>query len=183
MVGKGRHPILGVWSADPVLSTVAPIGLAASVGTALIVDLVSTPAGGVRTLADIAAEGPKLSELSPARTGIAWLAGGRVTTDSAFEILDQLGRNWPALVVRIPEPSRAIAGVPVIPLYPGKLAPTPPSTPGVWQPIRGGSEPPGPGLVLPVLRAGTVRRLLSGQLPRRSRWLTAWRPVWEMPWA
>ena len=183
MVGKGRHPILGVWSPDPVLSTVAPIGLAASVGTALVVDLVSMPAAGTRTLADIVAEGPKLSELSPARTGIALLAGGRVTPESAFEFIDQLGRNWPALVVRLPEPTRAVASVPVFPLYPGKLAPEPPPTPGVWQPVGGGSDPPGPGPVMPSLRAGTVRRLLTGQLPRRSRWVSAWRPVWEMPWA
>jgi hypothetical protein len=183
MVGKGRHPILGVWSADPVLSTVAPIGLAASVGTALVVDLVSTASHGGRTLADIVAEGPKLSELSPARAGIAMLVGGRVPLDSAFEILDQLGHHWPALVVRLPGATPTVASVPVVPLFPGKLAPREPSTPGVWQPVAGGSEPPGPGPVLPTLRAGTVRRLLSGQLPRRSRWVAAWRPVWEMPWA
>jgi hypothetical protein len=162
MIGKGRHPILGVWSPDPVLSTVAPIGLAASVGTALVVDLVSIPAGGARTLADIVAEGPKLSELSPVRTGIALLAGGRVAPEPAFELLDQLARNWPALVVRLPEATREVAG---------------------WQPVGGGSEPPGPGPVMPPLRAGTIRRLLSGQLPRRNRWVSAWRPIWEMPWA
>jgi hypothetical protein len=183
MIGKGRHPILGVWSPDPVLSTVAPIGLAASVGTALVVDLVSIPAGGARTLADIVAEGPKLSELSPVRTGIALLAGGRVAPEPAFELLDQLARNWPALVVRLPGATREVAGVPVMPLYPGKLAPVALPSPGVWQPVGGGSEPPGPGPVMPPLRAGTIRRLLSGQLPRRNRWVSAWRPIWEMPWA
>jgi hypothetical protein len=175
--------MLGVWSADPVLSTVAPIGLAASVGTALIVDFVSTASPGSRTLADIVAEGPKLDELSPARAGIALLVGGRVSLDSAFELIGQLGHHWPALVVRLPEPVPGVASVPVMPLFPGKLAPQPLSTPGVWQPVDGGSEPPGPGPVLPTLRSGTVRKLLSGQLPRRSRWVAAWRPVWEMPWA
>ena len=46
MVGKGTHPILGLSSPDPVLSMVAPIGLAASVGTGLVVDLaMSVPLG------------------------------------------------------------------------------------------------------------------------------------------
>lgn len=183
MVGKGRHPILGVWSPDPVLSMVAPVGLAASVGTALVVDLVSTPNGGARTLADIVAEGPKLDELSPARTGVALLAGGRVALEPALEIIDRLGRNWPALVIRLSGPTRDVASVPVIPLYPGKLAPAAAPAAGVWQPVSGGSEPPGPGPVMPSLRAGTVRRILTGQLPRRSRWVSAWRPIWEMPWA
>lgn len=183
MVVKRRHPILGVWSPDPVLSTIAPIGLATSVGTALVIDFVVTGHAGSRTLADLLAEGPKLSELSPARQGIALLPAGRVTPELAIEILDQLASHWPAMVVRLPGPDPAFATVPVIPLFPGKMAPRPEPSPGVWQPVGGGADPPGPGPILPRLRPGTVRRIFSGQLPRRNRWVTAWRPVWEMPWA
>lgn len=174
---------MGVWSPDPVLSTVAPIGLAASVGTALVVDLVPGGNAGTRTLADLVSQGPKLSELSPVRQGIAMLSGGRISPSTAVDILDQLSAHWPALVVRLAEPEPGFANVPVIPLFPGKLAPRPEPVPGVWQPVAGGADPPGPGPILPRLRPGTVRRILSGQLPRRNRWVTAWRPIWEMPWA
>lgn len=183
MVGKGRHPVLGVWSPDPILSVVAPIGLAASVGTALVIDLVVGAHGSVRTLADLISEGPKLSELSPARQGIAMLPGGRVSSSEAVDIIDQLAVHWPALVVRLDGPDPGFVSVPVIPLFPGKLAPRPEPRPGVWQPVAGGSDPPGPGPVLPRLRPGTLRRILSGQRPRNNRWVMAWRPIWEMPWA
>ncbi len=60
MVGNGRGTVLAVRSVDPVLSVVAPLGLAASAGTALMVDLTGDlQMGGGRTLADIDAEGPR----------------------------------------------------------------------------------------------------------------------------
>lgn len=184
MVGKGRHPILGVWSPDPVLSTVAPIGLAAAAGTALIVDLVThTPATG-RTLADLISDGPKLVELSPGRPGIAFLPGGNADAAAGYEMVRQLAGHWPAVVIRAPHAEIPFATVPVIPLYPGRLAPRTEAALGVWQPVGAASEPPGgPGPVLPRLRGGAVRRMLSGHLPRKSKWVAAWRPIWEMPWA
>lgn len=183
MVGKGRHLILGVWSPDPVLSLVAPIGLAASVGTALIVDLCSSVDASGRSLAGLVADGPTLGELSPGRQGIAWLPGGNVDRTDAVELITQLGSHWPALVIRVPDRDFPFATVPVVPLFPGRLVPSIETPNGVWQPIRGGAEPPGTGPVLPRLRSGVVRRMLAGQLPRRSKWVAAWRPVWEMPWA
>lgn len=183
MVGKGRHPILGVWSPDPILSTVAPIGLAASVGTALVVDMVGSSAGGRRTLADLVADGPALSELSPGRPGIAMLPAGDVDGESALALIERLRSHWPAVVVRVNDSRAPIASVPVIPLFPGRLSPVRVPQHGVWQPVAGGADPPGPGPVLPRLRAGLVRGILAGRLPRRSRWIDAWRVVWEMPWA
>lgn len=182
MVGKGRHPTLGVWSPDPVLSAVAPIGLAAAAGTALIVDLVSTVRVG-RTLADLLADGPTLDELSPGRRGIAMLPGGKVDLEQGAELIGRLGEHWPALVIRTSGPGPQFPGVPVIPLFPGRLSIVPIPPAGVWQPLSGGSEPPGPGPVLPRLRSGLVRKLLAGQLPHRSRWIESWRRIWEMPWA
>lgn len=174
--------MLGVWSPDPILSTVAPIGLAAAVGTALIVDLVSTERGA-RTLADLVVEGPTLDELSPGRRGIALLPGGKVDLDQGVELIDRLGDHWPAVVVRTSGSGLQFPSVPVIPLFPGRLSIVQVPPAGVWQPVSGGSEPPGPGPVLPRLRSGLVRRMLAGQLPHRSRWIDSWRRIWEMPWA
>lgn len=174
--------MLGVWSPDPILSTVAPVGLAASVGTALIVDFTVGGDPG-RGLAEMLEEGPRLRELSPARGGIAILPGGPVAPESALDLLARLAVHWPAVVARLPGPHPSFANVPVIPLFPGRLAPRPEAVPGVWQPVAGGTDPPGAGPVLPLLRRATVRSLLSGHLPRRSRWIAAWRPIWEMPWA
>ena len=174
---------MGVWSPDPVLSTVAPIGLAAAAGTALIVDLATTTAVTGRTLADLVSDGPKLAELSPGRPGIAFIAGGNVDRIDGFEMLRQLAAHWPAVVIRVDDTGLPFPTVPVIPLFPGRLAPSTPMNHGVWQPVGAGVEPPGPGPVLPRLRGGVARRMLSGHLPRRSRWISAWPPVWGMPWA
>lgn len=183
MVGRGSARVLAVTSNDPVLSLLAPIGLAASAGTALVVDL----AGGLhvpsaRTLADIAAEGPRLDELSPGRAGVAFVTSGSITLGEAGEMVDQLATRWPAVVVRSDGDGWPGPTVPVRALYPGWLAPSAESA-AVWQPMAHGSRPPGPGPVLPRVGRGTVRRLLSGRLPSRSRWVRAWKQVWGMPWA
>lgn len=183
MVGKGRHSILGARSIDPVLSFVAPIGLAAAAGTGLVVDLVSIPKPGVRTLREISADGPSLTELSPGRRGVAFLHGGDVAGPEAVETIERLATRWPAVTVRVSGSDWPFPVVPVIPLYPGPfLAQSEPA--GVWQPVGSSQgKPLGPGPLLPRLRPVVIRRLLAGQLPRRSKWLDAWRPVWDMPWA
>jgi hypothetical protein len=182
MVGKGRHSILGTCSVDPVLSLLAPIGLAASVGTGLVVDLISPVAPAARSLKEISGDGPSLAELSPGRGGVALLQGGDISAPDAIEIIERLATRWPAMTVRVSGHDWPFPVVPVIPLYPGRLL-SGTDTAGVWQPVHGDGTPGGPGPVLPRLRPGLVRRLLIGQLPRRSRWVQAWRPVWDMPWA
>ena len=183
MVGKGRHSILGARSIDPVLSFVAPIGLAAAVGTGLVIDLVSDPRPGMRTLREISADGPSLAELSPGRGGVAFLQGGDFSGPEALETIERVAARWPAVTVRVSGSGWPFPVVPVIPLYPGRFLPQPEPA-GVWQPVgsRHG-KPLGPGPVLPRLRPALLRRILAGQLPRRSRWVEAWRPVWDMPWA
>ena len=183
MVGKGRHPILGVRSPDPILSIVAPVGLAVVAGTALVVDLGASTRQPGRSLSDLVSDGPSLSELSPGRPGVAFLPGGKVGRDDAIQLITQLAGHWPAIVVRVADFDLPIATVPVVPLFPGRFSPVSIPPRGVWQPVAGGGDPPGPGPVLPRLGAGLVRRILAGQMPRRSRWINAWRPVWEMPWA
>ncbi len=182
MVGQGRHPILAVRSIDPVLSLVSPIGLAGSLGTGLVIDLVTSGGQGARTLRDLLVDGPTLDELSPGRGGVAFLRGGGVEVGEATDLLDRLASRWPAVVLRVTGITSAYPTVPVIPLYPGSLLRSE-ETMGVWQPVGQGSTPPGAGPVLPRLRPGALRRLLGGTLPRRSRWVLAWRQVWEMPWA
>lgn len=181
----GRHPVLGLTSDDPVLSAVAPIGLAAAAGTALIVDLVARDPqnASVRTLRDIAADGPSLAELSPGRRGVAMIRGGGLDVSELVPVIEALTGRWPAIVVRTSSGTWPFPEVPVVPLFPGVIHAVPATRhAGVWQPVRGGSEPPGPGPVLPWLRPGLVRRMLSARLPQRSRWVGAWAQVWEMPW-
>ncbi|HET9258497.1 MAG TPA: hypothetical protein VFP42_00035 [Acidimicrobiia bacterium] len=169
-------------SIDPILSLVGPIGLAASLGTALVIDLGPSGANEGRSLRDISADGPTLAELSPGRRGVAMIPGGGIDPRDAIDLIEQLAIRWPAVAVRVEGPGWPFPVVPVIPIYPGRLlVSTEPL--GVWQPIGGSGRAPGPGPVLPRLRAGQLRRLLSGQVPRRSRWVDAWRPVWDMPWA
>lgn len=180
----GRHPVLGVMSDDPILSAVAPVGLAASAGTALIVDLVAGVATGGpgRTLRDIFGDGPRLSELSPGRRGVAAIRGGDLEPAEVVEVIETLAGRWPAVVIRVGTGDWPFPTVSVVPLFPGVLAPLSPRPGGVWQPVRGGVEPPGPGPVLPRVGSLQVRRMLSGRLPRRGKWVSAWRQVWEMPW-
>lgn len=182
MVGKGRHPILGLASPDAVLSLAGPVGLAASAGTALLVDMVTDDRSG-RTLRDICEDGPRLTEISPVRAGVALLRGGGADQAAAVETLTRLARQWPALVVRVDDPDWPFPVVPAIPLFPGALMVPPRASHCVWQPVGTGSNPPGPGHLMPRIRPAVLRGLLAGRLPTRSRWVSAWRPVWEMPWA
>ncbi len=175
--------MLQVWSPDPALGLVAALGLAVSVGTSLVVDLENKGRPGERSLTSILAEGPHLDELSPGRTGVACLPGGHIGSADAVKLIHRLKERWPAVVVRCGAPWADIPSVPVVPLVPGRLVPQPPIDHAVWQPVGGMStRPPGPGPVLPRLRSSLFRRLMDGRQPGRSRWISAWRPVWEMPW-
>lgn len=174
--------MLGLFSPDPILSVVGPVGLAASRGTALVVDLASEVRAG-RTLKAMAEDGPTRAELSPGRSGIAMIRGGGVDNQTAQELISELAGRWPALVVRVSDFEWPLPMVTAIPLYPGHLLPPPRVSHCVWQPVGTGATPPGPGPVLPRLAGGTIRRILSGGLPRSSRWVKAWAPIWEMPWA
>lgn len=171
---------------DPILSAVAPIGLAAAAGTALIVDLVEDGRRdrSSRTLQDVMADGPSLAELSPGHGGVALIRGGRLDPADAVDAIQMLAGRWPAVVVRSSGGAWPFPEVPVVALFPGVISP-PPSTyhTGVWQPVRGGPKPPGPGPVLPLLSPRLTRSMLLARKPRMNGWVRAWRKVWEMPWA
>jgi hypothetical protein len=175
---------LGLTSPDPVLSLVGSIGLAASVGTALVVDLVEVGAdSGSRSLRDMVSDGPSLAEMNPGRRGVALIRGGGVEPAMAIDMVEQLARRWPAVVARTADGPHPFPTVPAFPLYPGRILTVPDASHCVWQPLGSGAEPPAPGPVLPRIPTATLRQLLSGHIPRRSKWISAWRPVWEMPWA
>ena len=183
MEGVGSRGVLGLESPDPVLSLFGALGLAAAAGTALVIDLSGDcrVATG-RTLADLLEDGPSLDELSPTRTGVAVIAGGAIDLTDSVPLIERLGANWPAVVVRCDHARWPGPTVPVRPLWPGLLAPADP-LPAVWQSIPGGIRPPGPGPVLPPLGARRARDLLSGRVPSRGGWLRVWEKVWRMPWA
>ena len=175
--------MLAVRSPDPVLSAVAPIGLAANAPACLVVDLADElDLHGSRSLADILTDGPRLDELSPGRRGIALISGGSIGVDEAERVVGELSTHWPAIVVRPKADRWPGPTVPVIPMYPGLLSPRHAGT-AVWQPSGGMQRPPGAGPVMPRLRPAMVRGLLSGRVPAKSRWITAWRQVWDIPWA
>jgi len=180
-------PALAVWTAfDGVLSAVAPLGLAAAAGTALVVDL--DPAGppypGRNSLAGLVADGPRRADLVPGRNGVAVLRNGGVGAADAREVIEALVVGWPHVVVRLGDADLA-AGlaplVPVWPLLPGILAPRA-ETQCVYQRTGFAATPPGPGPVLPRLRPTVLAGLLNGMVAGRSRWVAAWRQVWRLPW-
>lgn len=185
MVGKGRLgklTVLGVHSADPVLSLLAALGLAQTAGTALIVDLVGdVKIGPGRSLADLVEVGPSLAELRPGRPGVAVMMGGGLTVEEAVPCISELAGHWPALVIRHLAVTWPGPSVPVIGMLPGMLRQTA-EAPAVWQPTSANRRPAGPGPVLPSLSPRLVAKLLGGREAPRSRWVRAWDRVWEMPW-
>ncbi|MPZ51248.1 MAG: hypothetical protein GEU79_00685 [Acidimicrobiia bacterium] len=168
---------------DRLLSALAPIGLAAAAGTALVVDLenpgVSYP--GERTLADLVRDGPRRADLIPERDGVALLANGGVDMDEARETVELLISNWPATVLRTMDGDVPAPVVPVIPLYPGWMA-RPTELVAVWQTMSGSTDAPGPGPVLPAPGRSMIVSVCSGRLPTKGRWVRSWGAVWELPW-
>lgn len=178
---------------DPVLSVVAPLGLAAAASRpCLFIDLDENGPSypGRRSLADLVAEGPNRVELVPGldprhSSGVAILRNGGVSWPDAANLVEELIRQWPAVVLRLPPRDAGFppAGnvVPVVPLLPGLLAPAGRRA-AVWQALGAAKSPPGPGPVLPPLSRHLLTRLLSARWEPRGRWVNAWRSVWELPW-
>ena len=170
---------------DGVLGIVAPLALAASVDTALVVDLDRDgpryPGSG--SLADLVEQGPRLDDLCPTRYGVAVLRNGGIDAADAGEVIAALVQGWPNVVLRL---SRLATGlsmplVPVIPLLPGGMTPLS-ERPAVYQQLGWHEKAPGPALTMPTPARRAVGALLEGHVPVRSRWISAWREVWGTPW-
>jgi len=179
-------PAVSLWSReDGVLGAVAPLGLAAAAGTALVVDLDQHGPRypGRTTLASLVSEGPTRRHLSPERRGVAVLGNGGIATADAEEVVRALVEGWPNVVLRlassIDPPLRALK---VMPLVPGGLFDEP-RGPVVYQASSWRVQPPQRSIVLPRPARRTVGALLAGQTPLpRDRWVRAWRTVWNQPW-
>ncbi len=182
--GEAGATVVGVRTlGDDLLAAIAPLGLALAAGTALVVDLDpdGPPYPGGRTVAELADEGPRREELSPQQSGVAALRNGGTDLLAGLEVIGTLAVAWPVIIARVGGGSVPFPVIPVRPLWPGFLAPTG-ERPAVWQATSGGGEPPGPGPILPLPGRATVAALLSGRRPVRSRWVRAWKKVWELPW-
>ncbi len=168
---------------DGLLGALAPLGLGAVAGTALVVDL--DPAGprypGDGSLAELVADGPRRSDLTPDRAGLAVLRNGGIEPAAAAEVLAALEAGWPSVVIRLPAGSAREPDIVVRPLVPGELFPAGDSGVTVFQDL--GFRLPASGPRLPVLSRGTAAALLAGSIPVRSRWVRAWKPAWEGAWA
>lgn len=184
---RSHVPVLCVRTErDGLLGAIAPIGLAAATGTALVVDLDEEGPHyrGEGSLARLVADGPTRRDLHPSTQGVAVLRNGGISYEDAEPLIDALGEGWPHLVLRLPFrelPVRFAPVVPVVPLLPGALA-TARHRPAVFQQAGFRLTPPAPGPVLPRPSRRTVGALLSGEIVLHSRWIMAWRTVWDLPW-
>jgi hypothetical protein len=181
-MGTRRRQVLGIYSDDAVLGWVGPIGLALAAGTALIIDVRPDSRSRSGTLADLMMDGPRLHDLSPGRRGVAHIASGAMESHDLNLAIETLAGRWPAVVVR--SDGRLWQGptVPYRPILPGLLKESHPS-PSVWQPTSGAGIQSLPGPVLPRLGRRSVVAMLEGNLPAARRWVSAWHPIWDMPWA
>lgn len=181
----GGVRVLGVRAfGDELLAAIGPLGLALAAERAAVVvdaDPLAPPYPGGRTVAAVAEEGPSRSELRPDGGGVAILPNGGAGPEDVAAVVELLMGGWPAVVVRVGATDPGVPVIPLRPLWPGFLAPAG-SRAAVWQRVGTGTEPPGPGPVLPPPGRRTVEALLGGRHPVRSRWVRAWRRVWELPW-
>lgn len=173
-------PILAVHTpVGGVLSVLAPLGLGAAAGTALVLDLDpdGIPLPSPASVAELVRASPTLDQLRPRRRGMAVLASGGAGWKDARELVEAFGTGWPAVIVRSAE-TLPIPTVLVLPVLPG-VSPAP--GPAVYQQtgIPGGAI--GNGFVLPPPGAAAVRAAFGGRRPR-GRWVRAWRTVWSHPW-
>ncbi len=161
----------------------APLGLAASVGTALVVDCdAQAPTYPGRNVAELADLGLRRVDLLPARRGVAVLGNGGLDLDSVMDIVGHLRRGWPSIVLRagVFDPP----GVPVIPaivLLPDPLTPKV-DGPCLAQRIGRSSGSIDGGIMLPPLSRSQLVAMMSSRINPRWRWVKAFRRVWDLPW-
>lgn len=187
--------VLATWAPeDAVLGAVAPLALAAARPTCLVIDLgAGLPGSSEVTVADLAAFGPRRSDLTPPRRGVAILAAG--AGDAAGDagdvdtrlVIEPLVAAWPDVVLACrggPERPDHAGVVPVVLYRPG--APTvrgPRVVQTLRRRFRRNRMGSGPGVVeLPPAARGVIDELLAGRLPGPSRWMRTWRTVWGMRW-
>lgn len=172
------HRVLAVRSTDPILHHIAPLGLAASAGRCLVVDLDgSAPAYSNHTLRDLVDDGLRAVDLE-AGPGVAVLGNGGITFSDAAPTIDRLLEVWGRVVVRdgdAPHPFRVLRVEPMLP------DPFGPERVDVVQATERGQTWAG-SHVLPPLRRQQIRSILHGSIEPAWRWVRSWRPVWSRSW-
>lgn len=174
-------PALALWTPEGgLLGALAPLGAALAAPPALVVDL--DPQGpaypGERSLADLVADDPTADDLEP-RPGVAVLRNGGVDPAAASGVVAALLERWERVVLRLaprPAPDPGTPLVPVRLLTGGWYQDS--AGAAVWQSTGDLIQMPSDGIRLPMLERATLRALLAGRRPGRSRWISAWRSVW-----
>ena len=179
----GAVSVVALWSPhDHLLSVIAPIGLAVTKRSALVIDL--DPLGplfpGSFTLADLVRDGPTDEQLSPSDRSIAILANGGVSVPEAAKVVAALVERWPNVVLRCsPAQPAPPAAVSLIPLLPAPFG-SPPTPRTVYQRTGFHTEAPEESLVLPRPRRSTIEALMGlRRMPKRSAWLHQLGRVWS----
>lgn len=174
------HRVLSTTSPDPILHHLGPLGLAASIGSCLVVDLDrdAPPLGG-RTLADVIEDGPEPGDLRPF-DGVAVIGSGGIGYREAAPILDELIDRWPAVVIRSGAEDVPAPLVPILPLLPVPFRPSPQRC--AIQLTARGQRAPTSAIPLPPLRRPQIHAMLAGRIEPRWRWVRAFRDVWGASW-
>ena len=172
------HRVLGIHSSDRVLHHIGPFGLAASVGTCLVIDLDRhAPSIGARTLRQLLDDGPSSADLSVA-SGVSAIGNGGVDYHEAADLIDHLISIWGRIVLRSGNTSHPYRTLRAEPLLPRPLAPL---AVDVVQAMQSGQRDDA-AVMLPPIRRQQIRSILDGQLEPRWRWTRAWRTAWSRSW-
>jgi hypothetical protein len=138
--------------------------------------------------ARLASHGPRRTDLTPPRRGVAILSGGDTPVADAHLVIDSLVAAWPDVVLACPGVPERPDRAGVVPVVLDRRGAPVVRGPRVVQTLtrrvrrRGGVSGPGVVEIPPPVR-GVLDELLAGRLPGPSRWMRAWGTVWGMRWA
>lgn len=179
MVERGLiHRILAVRSSDPILHHIAPLGLAASAGRCLVVDLDdSAPGYSSVTLRGLVDDGLRAIDLEP-ESGVAVLGNGGIPFSEAAPTIDRLLGVWGRVVVRDGGEAHPFRVLRVEPWLPDPLGP---QGADLVQATERGQVVSGTPM-LPPLRRHQINSIIRGTIEPRWRWVRAWRTAWSRPW-
>jgi hypothetical protein len=176
--------VVALWSpSDLLLSVLAPIGLAATRPSALVIDL--DPRGpryeSPYTLADLVRDGAMKDQLDPLRGAVAVLPNGGVGIEDASRVVEALAERWPHVVLRCdPASQPPESAVSLLPLLPQQFM-SRPTRRVVFQSLGFRAQAPKGALVLPRPGSATVNALMGLRtMPTKSSWLRQLAKIWSV---